>query len=101
MCVTIHQRGCSARAEAGRAPYPEARPLWGKVGGLTSSFLALSKAGLGAAVFSSALLAAWPAGSEAVVRMVGTGAGLCATLQPAGGRLPCSMNWTAGWLTGA
>lgn len=71
--------------------------------GLTSSFLAFSVAGRGVAVLSSELLvaAAWPAGSEAVVRTVGTGARLGAAPQPARGRLPCRMNCTVGWLTGA
>lgn len=76
---------------------------WGKGTGLTSSFLAFSAAGRAVAVLSSELLvaAAWPAGSEAVVRTVGTGAGLCVTQQPERGRLPCRMNWGVGWLTGA
>lgn len=68
---------------------------------LTSSFLAFSTAGLGTATCSSELLAVWPAGSEAVVSMVSTGAGLCTDPQAARGRLPCKMNWTMGWLTGA
>ena len=65
-----------------------------------------SGAGLGGAVLSSELLAAvvvaaWPAGSEAAVRMVDSGARLWATPQPGRGRLPWRRNWTAGWLMGA
>ena len=81
-------------------------PLDEEQGGLTSSFLAFSGAGLGGAVLSSELLAAvvvaaWPAGSEAAVRMVDSGARLWATPQPGRGRLPWRRNWTAGWLMGA
>lgn len=74
--------------------------------GLTSSFLAFSGAGLGGAVLSSESLvavaaAAWPAGSEAAVGMVDTGARLWAAPQPGRGWLPWRRNWTAGWLIGA